>query len=197
MDVLEIPLFPLHTVLFPGGPLALRVFEPRYLDMVSRAIRDDGAFGITLISEGEETGEAAQTYEVGTLGRVRYWHRRPDGMLGVTVVGEHRFRIMSREVQPDQLVTARVELLPDEPPVPLPEEFAPLAKLLEEIVEELDHPWINLPRRYDDAVWVGGRLTELLPVKLAQKQLLLQLHDPVERLRRLRDIADLGELVES
>jgi Lon protease-like protein len=182
-------------VLFPGGPLALRVFEPRYLEMVSRAIRDESAFGVCLISDGEEVGEAAETFEVGTMGRVRYWHKRPDGMLGVTLVGERRFRILSRHVQPNRLVIANVELLPDEPSLPVPAEFESLATLLREIMSELDHPYINLPKHYDDAAWVGGRLTELLPIKLMQKQLLLQLEDPIERLQRLRDIAESGEMV--
>jgi hypothetical protein len=195
MDAVEIPLFPLHSVLFPGGPLALRVFEPRYLDMVSHAIRDESSFGVVLISDGEEVGEAAETFEVGTMGRVRYWHRRPDGVLGITVLGEKRFRILARTVQPNKLVIAQVALLPDEPAITVPEEFAPLASLLREIMEELDHPYINLPKHYDDAAWVGGRLAELLPIKLVQKQLLLQLQDPIERLQRLRDIAESGEMV--
>jgi len=195
MDPLEIPLFPLHSVLFPGGPLALRVFEPRYLDMVSHAIRDESSFGVCLIADGEEVGEAAETFEVGTLGKVRYWHRRADGVLGITVIGEQRFRILSRTVQSNQLITARVEPLPNEPVLPVPEEFAALTELLREIMAQLDHPYINLPKHYDDAAWVGGRLAELLPIKLVQKQLLLQLIDPVERLQRLRDIAESGELV--
>ncbi|MGE0080373.1 MAG: LON peptidase substrate-binding domain-containing protein, partial [Thiohalomonadaceae bacterium] len=98
---IEIPLFPLHTVLFPGGPLALRVFEPRYLDMIGRVVKDGGGFGICLIAQGEEIGEAAFTYDVGTLAHVSYWHMRADGMLGVTVVGDQRFRILERKVQPD------------------------------------------------------------------------------------------------
>lgn len=195
MSPAEIPLFPLHSVLFPGGPLALRVFEPRYLDMVSHAIRDESSFGVVLISTGEEVGEAAETFDVGTLGRVRYWHRRADGVLGITVLGEKRFRILSRTVQPNNLITAGIELIPDEPALPVPSEFEPLASLLREIMEELDHPYINLAKHYDDASWVGGRLTELLPIKLVQKQLLLQLQDPIERLQRLRDIAESGEMV--
>jgi hypothetical protein len=195
MNAVEIPLFPLHSVLFPGGPLALRVFEPRYLDMVSHAIRDESRFGVVLISDGEEVGEAAETFDVGTLGHVRYWHRRPDGVLGITVIGDRRFRILSRTVQPNKLVTAQVELLPEEPTLPVPAEFAALASLLREIMEELDHPYINLPKHYDDASWVGGRLTELLPIKLVQKQLMLQLQDPIERLERLRDIAESGDMV--
>lgn len=190
----DIPLFPLHTVLFPGGPLALRVFEPRYLDMIGRAVKDGGCFGICLISEGEEIGEAAFTYDVGTLAHVSYWHKRADGMLGVTVVGDQRFRILERKVQADQLITARTTLIPNEPPKPLPAEYHALAVLLEEILAQLGHPYVKLPKHYDEASWVGARLAELLPIPLAQKQLLLQLDDPIERLERLRSMIELGEL---
>ncbi|HEY0720771.1 MAG TPA: LON peptidase substrate-binding domain-containing protein, partial [Gammaproteobacteria bacterium] len=99
MTRLRIPLFPLHSVLFPGGPLALRIFEPRYLDMVSRCMREECAFGISLIQEGDEVGDAAQPYEIGTLARISYFERRPDGLLGITVRGEQRFRIIDTEVQ--------------------------------------------------------------------------------------------------
>lgn len=191
---IEIPLFPLHTVLFPGGPLALRVFEPRYLDMIGRVVKDGGHFGICLIAQGEEIGEAAFTYDVGTLVHVSYWHKRADGMLGVTVVGEQRFRILERTVQPDQLITARTELIPNEASLPLPAGYRSLAVLLEEIMAQLGHPYVKLPKHYDDASWVGARLAELLPLQLAQKQLLLQLDDPIERLERLRAMIELGEL---
>ncbi len=194
METVDIPLFPLHTVLFPGGPLALRVFEPRYLHMVGRAIQDGSRFGVCLITQGEEIGEAAFTYDIGTLVHVSYWHKRADGMLGVTVVGDQRFRILARQVEHDQLITARAGLIANEAPRPVAPEFRALAVLLQEIMEQLGHPYVKLPKHYDDASWVGARLAELLPISLAQKQLLLQLDDPVERLDRLRAMIELGEL---
>src|SRR5512139_2924175 len=102
MERLRIPLFPLHTVLFPGGPLALRIFEPRYLDMISRVMKEERRFGICLIQEGEEVGDAAQPHTIGTLGRISYFNRRSDGLLGITVQGEQRFRILKTEIQPDR-----------------------------------------------------------------------------------------------
>lgn len=193
MERLTIPLFPLHTVLFPGGPLALRIFEPRYLDMVSRSLKDDQPFGICLIEEGAETGSAAHTFDVGTLVRITYWNRRRDGLLGVTVLGERRFRIVSRQTRPDQLIMAEVELLAEDPECTMPEEYAALAELLRGILEQLDHPYRNLPRRYRDAGWVSSRLVELMPLELLQKQRLLQMDDPIERLQRLKGILDSGK----
>ncbi len=182
---LRLPLFPLHSVLFPDGPLPLRIFETRYLDMVSQCLKADCGIGVCLIRSGSEVGKAADTYEVGTLSRIAYWDRRPDGLLGVTVRGEQRFRIRSREVQPNQLIMAQVQLLPNEPQRPLPETFRALASLLEGMLGQLGHPYTTLHKRYDDAGWVGARLAELLPLALAQKQYLLQLNDPVQRLERL------------
>ncbi len=187
-NIITLPLFPLHTVLFPGGPLPLRIFEPRYLDMVSQCMRTESAFGICLIREGKEVGEAAQTYEIGTLATISYWHKCNDGLLGITVRGGQRFRILEVEVLPNHLTRARVELLPDEPPVTIPAEFQPMVDLLRNMLESLNHPYIKLPRHYDNASWVGGRLAELLPLKLDQKQHFLQLNDPLQRLERLFNI---------
>jgi Lon protease-like protein len=182
----RIPLFPLHSVLFPGGPLVLRVFEPRYLDMVSRCLKEESGFGVVLIKEGEETGRAAETCDVGTYVRITYWNRRADGLLGVTVRGERRFRILTREVQPDQLLMAEVELLPDEPRLPLPPGYEALAALLKSILEQLDHPYLTLPREFDDATWVAARLAELLPIPRQRKQQLLESDDPLLRLKAIQ-----------
>lgn len=195
MRRLNIPLFPLHTVLFPGGVLPLRIFEPRYLDMVSDCLRQDSGFGICLIREGKEIGVAASTYEVGTLARISWFDRRDDGLLGINVSGEQRFRILTSEVQPNQLVRAEVELLAAEPPCVVPEDYRHLAQLLQGILDQLDFPYAKLPRHYDDAAWLGARLTELLPLKLELKQYLLQLDDALARLERLRAVMENGDFV--
>jgi len=190
-----IPLFPLHAVLFPGGALPLRIFEPRYLDMVSECLRNESGFGICLIREGEEIGIAAAPYEVGTFGRISYWQRRKDGLLGVTVTGERRYRMLEQEVGPDQLVTARIEFIDEREPLPLPDAYRHLSQLLERLFEQLGPPHSRLPRHYDEAGWVGSRLAELLPIPLAQKQYLLQEDDPLERLERLRAMLEAGNLL--
>jgi len=195
MERLSIPLFPVHSVLFPGGPLALRIFEPRYLELISRSLREESPFGICLIEDGAEVGQAASTFDVGTLVHITYWNRRRDGLLGVTVRGERRFRVLSRQIQPNQLILAEVELLADEPVRQIPKAYTQLTELLQQILEQLDHPYLNLPRRYDDAAWVGARLAELLPLALVQKQRLLQMDDPIQRLERLKGMIENGDFV--
>lgn len=180
-----LPLFPLHTVLFPGGVLPLRVFEPRYLGMVSDCLRNDHGFGICLIRAGREVGAAADCHEVGTLARIQDWDNTPEGLLAITARGERRFRVLDREVRADQLSVARIEFLEEPPPQPLPVEFAPLARLLEHLLDDLDPPYKTLPRALDDADWVGARLTELLPIDQQEKQFLLEQADPRARLATL------------
>lgn len=192
MSRLSLPLFPLHTVLFPGGALPLRVFEARYLDMVTDCMKHERGFGVCLIREGSEVGDAASTYDVGTLVSISYFEHRPDGLLGITVNGEQRFRILEQSVRSNQLIHAEVELLPAESACPVPEHCQELAGLLQQILEELAYPYAKLPRHYDDAGWVGARLTELLPLKLEFKQYLLQMDDPRERLERLRAMLESG-----
>lgn len=190
MAKLTIPLFPLHVVLFPGGSLPLRIFEPRYLDMISHCMRNETDFGICLIEEGSEVGNAAKPYPVGTLASVRYFQQLRDGCLGITAQGGQRFRIDTTTVQPNQLLTAEIELIDAEPSTTLPLEFAGLASHLATLIERLGQPYIAMEVNYDDAGWVGSRLAELLPLPLMQKQYFLQLNDPIERLQRISQLIE-------
>lgn len=182
-----LPLFPLNTVLFPGGLLPLRIFETRYIDMVRGCLRADSGFGVCMIREGAEVGQAAETQPVGTLAMIADWEGRPDGLLGITARGERRFRILRTWVQPDQLLMGEVAWLAEPAATPLPEEFLSLANLAERILTELGEPYASLPREPHNAVWVGARLAELLPVDHAVKQRMLETDDPLARLFMLRD----------
>jgi uncharacterized protein len=177
----EIPLFPLKTVVFPGGPLALRIFEPRYLDMVARCLRGANRFGVVAIRQGSEVG-AAETFEVGTIAEIVDWHQETAGVLGISAVGRERFRLARSKRQPDGLYVGEVSLLPPEPREPLPESHAGLAALLQKLLMPLSS---YRHTAYDDAVWVGQRLAEVLPLALPVKQSLLELTDPILRLDRI------------
>ncbi len=183
-----IPLFPLKTVLFPHGFLPLRVFEPRYLDMISRCMKSGEGIGVVLIREGREVGPAASTYDIGTLTQISYWHKRADGLLGVTLSGSQRFRILSHEVQTNQLVQAEVELLPAISSCSLDARYQPMAVMLEKIITQLDPPFSTMDTRYDDSDWVSARLVELLPLPLENKQELFLLDDVSIRLQELEKI---------
>ena len=181
----KLPLFPLHTVLFPEGPLPLRIFEPRYTDMICRCLKNEEDFGICLIKEGNETGQAATTHNMGTIAKISDWHTRHDGLLSITVTGKQRFTIQNTSVTKDQLSLANIELCSLDVVVKLTEEFQVLASLLEKIIENLGHHYANIGTRYDDACWVSYRLAELLPLTLIQKQNLLMMNDSIMRLERL------------
>lgn len=182
-----LPLFPLGTVLFPGGPLPLRVFEPRYLDMISRCLKQDSEFGVVLIRSGSETGDA-QLADIGTMARVADWYQGSDGILGITALGTRRFRLEGLSRQDDGLYLGEVELLAEPPPVPLPAEYGPMATLLESVIEDLGKLYQLVDRGYQDAGWVGARFAEILPMPAGDKQHCLELDDPLERLRFLRPL---------
>lgn len=183
----NIPLFPLNTVLFPGGPLPLRIFEPRYLDMVSRCMKEDSGFGVVLIREGLETGPAT-TYDVGTLAKITDWYQGSDGILGITAIGVRRYRVITRDCQPDGLNVGEVEWLDEEAGMELPEKYQPLADILESVLGDLGKHYQTLEKHYQDASWVGCRLAEILPIGLDQKQFCLELSDPIQRLEVLRPL---------
>lgn len=180
----EIPLFPLNTVLFPGGPLSLRIFEPRYVDMVGRCMRTGAGFGVVLIREGGETGPA-EFHEMGTLARIVDFSRLPEGLLGLATLGGERFRVRAHRVQSDGLNVGEVEWLDAEPASELPDEYAHLPSLLESLLAELGEAYRHVERQPTDAGWVGYRLAELLPLTIESRQFCLELAQPLERLRLL------------
>lgn len=185
MATAELPLFPLNTVLFPGGPLPLRIFETRYVDMVRRCMRGSTSFGVVLIRAGAEVGDLASTAEIGTSARIVDFHQLPDGLLGISCQGERKFHVRTRTRRSDGLNVAEVEWLAPEPATALPEAYRHLGDLLRKVLPELGDMYDSLPKQFDDAAWVGSRLVEILPISLGDKQACLELDDPVARLERL------------
>jgi len=192
---IDIPLFPLNTVLFPGGVLPLRIFEQRYLDMAAACMKEERPFGICLIASGEEAGAIAEPHAVGTLARIADWEMEQLGILQVTARGEQRFRILDKRVGPDNLLQASIELIADDGPLPVPLERQRLLPLLRRIAGDMGPARIPEPHRYDDAEWVGFRITEILPVQNLAKQKLLELEDPISRLEILEKFLDQRNLL--
>jgi Lon protease-like protein len=177
--VSSIALFPLNIVLFPDGPLPLRIFETRYVDMVGRCMREAEDFGVVLIREGREVGPAD----------FLDFDQLSDGFLGLTCAGARRFRIRSHTRQADGLNLGEVEWLATEPTVPVPERHARLSKLLQNVLPQLGGVYSDIRMRPDDAAWVGHRLAEILPIPLSEKQSCLEFDDPVHRLDVLAPFA--------
>lgn len=189
-ELLEVPIFPLGTVLFPGGRLPLQIFETRYVDMVRRCVREDSPFAIMLIREGRETRLSAdetppEHAATGTLVRISDFTELPSGLLGITVAGEQRVQLHERWEQPDHLLVGRVRPLQDPGPVPLPEEYATFRDLLQQLLEHPAIRELGLEVDLDDGSAVAGQLTDLLPLDPAFKQGLLEESDTLVRLAAL------------
>lgn len=187
-----LPLFPLRTVLFPGGSLALRVFEARYLDLMSRCLREGCGFGVVCLKQGSEAGRSEQAIRletVGTLAHLTLVDADEPGLLSVNCVGGSRFGYASLRCQPDGLWLADgVTLWDDDPPVPPDARFADAVEALARALATLElraESGIPLERHLDDAGWVANRWCELLPVELADRQAWMALADPLERLARV------------
>ena len=180
----DLPLFPLGTVLFPGGLLPLRLFEQRYLEMGKACLRDASPFGVCLIREGAEVGVPATPEPVGCLARIVQWDMQQLGLLQIVAQGSQRFRIRERRLQADGLARATVELLPEESDAPVPGRLAACRQLLERIAVEHGERLFAPPLRFDSCAWVGARLAEVLPLPSALKQQLLEL-DGLPRLEAL------------
>jgi hypothetical protein len=185
--VKDLPLFPLNTVLFPGGRLPLRIFEQRYMEMAKACLRDGTPFGVCLIREGAEVGAPATPVDIGCLARIVEWDMEQLGVLQISARGERRFRILERRVQADGLARASVQLVDEDGDSAIPAHCATCVRLLERIIEQPGAPAVEPPHRLDSSAWVSARLAEILPLPLTVKQELLELADGGTRLGRLND----------
>ena len=194
---MSLALFPLNTVLFPGCFLDLQIFEARYLDMISRCMKQGAGFGVVCILEGEEVGLAPQGYAlVGCEARITDFKQQDNGLLGIRVQGARRFNVLRSEVQRDQLTVAEVEWLDDLPEQPLQEEDADLMALLKALAE---HPMVEALNMGADAAGqqsLANQLAYLLPFSELDKIGLLQVDDPQQRLDAIQALLDelQGEL---
>ncbi len=182
-----LPLFPLNTVVFPGGKLPLRIFEQRYLDMIKQAIADNTTFGICAIKEGNETGTPAIPYPVGTRVRITDWDMPETGILHVDTLAQERFVIRSTHVEPSGLLVGTVEDVSHEPATAIPDDLDLAVEIMRHIIGEYGEARFPEPHELDNAVWVGYRLSEVLPLKLSTRQNLLEMNDSVTRLRILTE----------
>ena len=184
----DLPLFPLSNVLFPGGVLRLRIFEPRYLDLVRECCRDGSGFGVCLIIEGSEVGAPAVPAAIGTIARITDFYTLDRGLLGITAEGGERFRVERTRVRDNGLIRSEVSRWEAEASEPVPAEFGLLPVILDRLLAQMNLPARNEDRRcFDDASWVGFRLAEVLPLATDERQQMLETTDPLQRLTLLRD----------
>jgi len=187
---MQLPLFPLHTVLYPGGLLPLKIFEQRYVEMTKACLKDGRPFGVCLIRQGNEVAQpgsgAPDFAPVGTMATISAWDMPQLGILHVAGTGSDRFEVRSHAVRADGLVVAEVTPIPAESAMALPSDCAPLAQLLERLAERIGPQNFPSARAYADASWVGYRLAEILPLPLSIKQGMLEINDSRVRLGALR-----------
>ena len=194
---MSLALFPLNTVLFPGCVLDLQIFEARYLDMISRCMKQGAGFGVVCILEGDEVGLAPEGYAlIGCEARITDFQQQDNGLLGIRVQGDRRFKVLRSEVQRDQLLIADVEWLEDEPEQPLQDEDDDLVALLKALAE---HPMVvalNMGTEANGQQSLANQLAYLLPFSELDKIDLLQLDDPQQRLDAIQALLDelQGEL---
>lgn len=187
----EYALFPLSTVIFPGGVLPMRIFEPRYLEMVSHCMQSGDGFVICAAQPAATDGGFAHPRSVGTYTRITDFDRLDDGQLGITASGIERVTIDNVRQTANGQWWGRLDAIAEDADGPCPIEFAPLKQIAEALIKEMGLSNQGLAVDYDSANWLSGRLTELLPFDAAVKHELLAMNDPQERLRRIRPMIEI------
>ena len=185
----DIPLFPLHTVLFPDGYLKLRIFEQRYIDMVRECSLKACCFGVCLINNPEDSNRPATHMRVGTTAEICDFSTLDDGLLGITAYGKQKFIINKTRMRDNGLLMAEVEILDETGLIDVPDEYSVLSMITGRFMEQAGSNYPSFqPQHLQDANWVGYRLAELLPLDINEKQVLLQISDPLERLQMLLEV---------
>lgn len=191
-----LPLFPLRTVLFPGGVLPLRVFETRYVDMVRERMKAQAPFGVISIRSGSEVGKAAEPSTVGTLAHIVEWDMPELGVLLLETRGGERFKVIETRVQANQLIVARVDILTTTTAVLCDSVLPVCGDMLETVIsdfmdqarEQSDATFVNPfpePHQLHSPGWVANRWSEMLPITLEEKQALLEIQDDGARLLKI------------
>ena len=191
----QVPIFPLGTVLFPGGVLPLRIFEVRYVEMAKACLKNNSPFGVCLIREGSEVGAPAVPEPIGCLARIADCDVEQLGVLNVKSHGLERFRIVDTEVNRDGLIVGRIEDLHREPAVTDAPGLVESAEFLRKVMAGIGPERFTEPYRYEDASWVGFRLAEILPLRIDVKQKLLELTDATMRLAVLHKFLQQQKLL--
>ena len=184
-----VPIFPLRTILFPGSKLPLRIFEPRYLDMVSRCMRSNIEFGIILSRKVPQPG-MLETYATGTLATIIDWNQGDDGLLGITTLGTNKFELLAMTKQEDGLNIGDIRIVEKEEDFKAPSNFDNMINLLEAILEDVDL-YHERDKFFESASWVSFRFAEILPLKIEDKQKCLEFDDPILRLNFLEPLINL------
>jgi Lon protease-like protein len=216
----ELPLFPLQSVLFPGGYLPLRIFEVRYLDMIGRSHKAGTPFGVVCLTEGREVRQPAPRnapqesrgdgfaneafHDIGTLAVITQLERPNPGLMTICCTGTQRFRIHERERLKHGLWMAQVELLPDDVAVEVPSDLETVAITLQGVVRNLveraasaaEMP-LQPPYHWNDCGWIANRWSELLPLSSEHKQRFMSLDNPLLRLELVADVLDQTGLTQS
>jgi hypothetical protein len=199
---MRLPLFPLSTVLFPGGVLPLRIFEARYMDMARDCLRNELPFGVCMItdSKAREASRNASVADVGCSATIGAWDMRQLGLLHVRAVGGRRFRVLESKTEGNGLRVAEVVWIEDDADAPIEPQHVPCVDLLRRVFDDLRaqvaerrreaeddddvlaRPPFEEPFNMDSSSWVSNRLCEVLPVPQKAKQKLMELGDGRARL---------------
>ena len=182
----DLPIFPLRTILFPDSKLPLRIFEPRYIDMVSRSMREDSEFGIILSRESTDP-KMFETYNTGTLAKIIDWDQGGDGLLGITTIGTQKFQLKELNKQEDGLNIGTIERLEKEGDYKPLKEFTHLVELLQAILDDVNI-YGDDEKNFDSASWISYRFAEILPLRIEDKQKCLEIDDPIIRLNFLEPL---------
>ena len=182
----NLPLFPLHTVLYPHGRLPLRIFEPRYLDLISNCLKTDSGFGVCLIKQGAESGPAATCFNTGTYAEIIDFSRQSNGLLTITLQGKRRFRVLQTAVQSNNLLTGEIDWVSPNAARESVEEYPMLTALYLHVVKNYETLYAHEDHQAVSPALLSYRLAEFFPFDNSIKQKILEMDNTQARLELIK-----------
>ena len=196
----QIPMFPLKSIVLPGGLFPLRIFERRYINMVKNCLKNETGFCITLVRAESDNGYITNVYNYGCYVKIVDWNQLEDGLLGITVEGIKKIHVLECNLNEDNLLQGSIEDIEVEKEYMVPQKYLSLSKFYKKIYPNIKDFISFKKERYADATWVSFRLTECLPLDSSTKNKLIALDNAFDRLDKLNEIInklykkELGDL---
>ena len=182
----KIPIFPLKSIILPGGQFPLRIFERRYLDMIRDSLKTNSGFVIALTKK--DADYISSVHDYACYVNIVDWSQLDGGLLGITVEGKSLVTLSNCKLDETNLLRGDAQQIKSSIDHLIPQKYQILSKFYRKIYPEIKAYIFHNKPKYNDANWIGFRLIECLPIEISDKADLISTNEPLDRLEKILHI---------